>query len=850
SETRLLLSPESSRGIREQARRAQVSAAALFHLAWALVLAKTTGKSDVVFGTVLFGRAQGAVGEERAFGLFMNTLPVRVRLRSGVADDLRATQGALAQLIGHEYASLSLAQRCSGIAPGMPLFSTLLNYRHNGPQFEAERRGSGMAVLGSEEYTNYPLCVSIDDLGEGFRLCVQVSAPLDASQITGYLQESLEQVVRALAHAPNRPTRDLSLLGEAERQQLRHWGSNHQRYPSHDSVSLRFEACVRAEPNAVALLFEELSLTYDELNRRSNRLAHRLLAEGVTAEVKIGIAVERSIDMVVSLLAILKARGVYVPLDPGYPAERLQYMIQDSGLTLLLTHAGFDVRQVEASGLVRLAVDQLDLSAQSEANPRVEVHPGNLAYVIYTSGSTGRPKGIGITHGTFAEHCQIGVEFFGLTRADRMLQFSTINFDASVEQLFCPLIAGAAVVLRGPEVWDPQTFYRELMDKRISVTDLPTAYWQLLSQEFAREPKPDFGVWRQAQAMGEAMPPEGLRFWRDAGLAHVKLLNTYGPTETVVTATLHDCTPYVDGRAELPRVMPIGGPLAGRHLYVLDADLSLLPAGVPGELFIGGELLARGYERRAGLTAERFVADPFAGAGGRLYRTGDLVRFRGDGALEYLGRVDNQVKIRGFRIELGEIEAQLLALPRVREAVVVAKPGVSGGRLIAYLAMVNAARPIDRDRDVATLRAALTGTLPEYMVPSAFVILDSLPLTPNGKIDRKALPDSELSDATSYEPPSGGTEVALAGIWSELLGTPRIGRHDHFFELGGHSLLAMQMVARVQTALGKALAVRDVFLEPRLSAIASLIEGAAGADVVAQSLSEIDSFMDGLETVR
>ncbi|MCG7757778.1 MAG: AMP-binding protein, partial [Nitrosomonas sp.] len=400
-----------------------------------------------------------------------------------------------------------------------------------------------------------------------------------------------------------------------------------------------------------------------------------------------------------------------------------------------------------------------------------------------------------IAHDALAEHAYVSIDFFGLRSTDRMLQFSTINFDGFIEQFFPPLCAGAAMVLRGTALWDSETFYRELIAQRITVADLTTAYWFLLVQDFAKAGRCDYGVLRQVHAGGEAMPPEGLKAWRAAGMQGIKLLNTYGPTEAVVTATVADCTVNDASGDPAPLQVSIGKPLPARCIYLLDANLAPVLPGVPGELCIGGELLARGYLNKAGLTAERFIADPFANNGGRLYRTGDLARWRADGHIEYLGRLDHQVKIRGFRIELGEIETQLLLHPEIREAVVTVKQGPAGARLAAYISL----QP-DCALTIAALRDALADVLPDYMIPAAIVIMPGLPLNANGKIDRRQLPEPEFADAANYEAPQGDTEQALAAIWADVLGLSRIGRHDNFFELGGDSILSLQIVTAARRA--------------------------------------------------
>jgi amino acid adenylation domain-containing protein len=665
----------------------------------------------------------------------------------------------------------------------------------------------GMESLGGEERSNYPVDMSVDDMGQGFELVGQVSPAIGAQRLCEYMRAAVASIADALAEHPEQAIGEVELLTATERRQLRAWSENTTRYPSAEPVHRLIERQARRRPQATALIFGDEQLSYAELNTQANRLAHHLTKLGVKSEGKVGIALERSIEMVVGLLAIFKAGAAYVPLDPEYPAERLAYMVEDSGIELLLTQN--HVR--ERKGLRVLELDVLDLSGEPEHDPRVAVHGESLAYVIYTSGSTGRPKGVGIPHRSLVEHVQVSVDFFGLTSTDRMLQFATLNFDGCIEQLFPPLLAGAAIVLRGPALWDSATFHRELLDKQISVVDITTAYWLLLVQDFARQGIRNYGVLRQLHAGGEAMPPEGLKAWRDAGLAHVKLLNTYGPTEATVTASILDCQPYVSGQQPLPPQIPIGTPLAGRALQVVDANLNHLPQGVAGELCIGGELLARGYLNRASLSAERFVADPFDKQGGRLYRTGDLVRWNTEGQLEYLGRIDHQVKVRGFRIELGEVEAQLLAQPEVREAVVIAQLSPGGARLVGYVS-VQTGQVIE----VGELRERLGEILPDYMVPSAIAVLENLPLNANGKVDRKALPALEFGSTRAYESPQGEVEEALAQIWAEVLGVERVGRYDNFFELGGDSLLAIRLVGSVRTNMDIAISLRDLYAFPTL----------------------------------
>ncbi|MGK6311334.1 amino acid adenylation domain-containing protein, partial [Variovorax sp. DT-64] len=570
-----------------------------------------------------------------------------------------------------------------------------------------------------------------------------------------------------------------------------------------------FERQARRTPDATALVFGEEQLSYAELDRRANRLAHRLIGLGVEPETRVGIAAERSLEMVVGLLGILKAGAAYVPLDPDYPAERLAYMVADSGIDLVLTQSHLRGRIPGLDALQVLALDGMALGTGPDHDPGVPLHGEHLAYVIYTSGSTGRPKGAANRHRSLRNRLAWGQQHQPLDPGDAVLQKTPFSFDISFWEVFWPLSVGARLVLAGPgDHRDPQRI-AELV-RRHGITTIhfvPSMLQAFMAHGAARS----CAGLRRIICSGEALPAD-LQQRVLAALPQVALLNLYGPTEAAIEVTWWRCRE--DG---LPTV-PIGRPVANIRTHVLDAGLDLVPQGVPGELYLGGVGLARGYLGRPGLTAERFVADPFDSEGARLYRTGDLVRWNGEGQLEYLGRIDHQVKIRGFRIELGEVEAQLLAQPGVREAVVVAREGAGGARLVAYITAGGGQLP-----DAALLKEQLGRTLPDYMVPGAIVVLEGLPLNANGKVDRKALPEPVLDGASQdHERPHGEMEEALARIWCEVLGVERVGRHDNFFELGGHSLLALQLLERVR-GQGWAVQVRTLFEQPRLAAFAQAL---------------------------
>ncbi|MFV0674376.1 amino acid adenylation domain-containing protein [Variovorax sp. tm] len=794
--------------------------------AWQMLLGWYSGQNDFAVGVANAGRHRDEVRD--LVGFFITTQVFRVRLEphASLREICRRVRRDSLSALEHAdlpFKTLLASRNEKRDASRSPLFQVMFGVQMGDDTAELAFGEARTQQIGTDnESTKFDL--SLDFFIEPTRAHAQIEYNTDlfseatVARLAGWYVRLLE----VLTVDADRAFSDIDLSSEAERSQLLARGENTHRYEDTRAVHQLFEQHAARMPQADALVYAEEVLSYGDLNARANRLAHRLMGMGVGPEVRVGIAVERSVEMMVGILAILKAGGAYVPLDPGYPVERLSYMIEDSAIALLLTQSHVVGRLPLGGSLATLELDTLELHGHPAHDPQVALHGESLAYLIYTSGSTGRPKGVGIAHRALVQHAQESVRFFGLVPADRMLQFSTLNFDGFVEQTFPPLVAGAAIVLRGPQLWDSETFYRELIDKRISVVDLTTAYWLLLAQDFARHGPRTYGALRQVHAGGEAMPPEGLNAWRKAGLAGVTLLNTYGPTEATVTASILDCAAYLEEGHEQPQRMPIGTPLAGRALRVVGSDLALVPQGAVGELCIGGELLARGYLGRPGLSAERFVADPFAGAGGRLYRTGDLVRWNTQGQLEYLGRIDHQVKIRGFRVELGEIEAGLLAQPEVREAVVVASEGPSGVRLVGYVS--------GEGIDTAQLRRGLSEKLPDYMVPAALVVLEALPLNANGKLDRKALPAAEFSSEHTYDEPrsaeEGAVERGLAAIWAQVLGVPRVGRHDNFFELGGDSLVALKLLARINKsrALSVQITLQDLLEKQTIAKLVALMD--------------------------
>ncbi|MCO7543067.1 non-ribosomal peptide synthetase, partial [Pseudomonas sp. VA159-2] len=798
--------------LREQARQLGVSNACLLHLAWARLLAAACGKDRVVFGTVLLGRLHGGEGSERALGMFINTLPLRVELAGvSVREGVQALQRDLSALLVHEHASLALAQRCSQVAAPLPLFSAMLNYRQSTRASVQAQAWQGIETLGSEGHSNYPLALDVDDFGDGLCLGVRVTPQVGAQRLCGQLLHVLDGLLQALEHQPHGALTGVPVLEPAERRQLLHGFNDTARaYHLEQTLHGLIEAQVRRTPDALAVTAEEGVLSYRQLDEQANRLAHHLIELGVKPDDRVAICVERGLSMVIGLLAILKAGGAYVPVDPEYPAERIGHMLSDSAPVAVLVQAA---TRAVAAGARQVDLDQPTWLAQPATAPQVAgLTPRHLAYVIYTSGSTGLPKGVMNEHAGVVNRLLWMQDAYPLGAADVVLQKTPFSFDVSVWELLWPLQTGARLVMARPGGHRDPEYLREVIRAEQvstlhfvpSMLDVFLAHGQVQPERLKR-----------VLCSGEALPGSLVRRFQ-AQLPSVELHNLYGPTEAAVDVSAWHCLTAPDNT-------PIGKPIANTTLYVLDAHGQPVPRGVPGELYIGGVQVARGYLNRAELTAERFIDDPFADrAGARLYRTGDLARHLADGNLEYLGRNDDQVKIRGLRIELGEIQACLTAVAGIKETVVLAREQ----RLVAYYTGVA--------YTAEALRAALLTQLPDFMVPASFTHLEALPLSPNGKLDRKALPAPDMPQQ-AYEAPQGEVEVLLAQLWRELLGVAQVGRQDNFFELGGHSLLAVTLTARMRKA-GLAADIRVLFGQPTLAALAAAVGGEVTAQVPANRI--------------
>ena len=651
----------------------------------------------------------------------------------------------------------------------------------------------------------------------------------EAATITRLL-EHFEILLAAAVANPEQRLSDLPLLSDAEQRQLLvEWNSASIGDASDLCVHQLFEAQAGRTPDAIAIAFAEERVTYRQLNCRANQLAHHLRRLGIGPEKTVGICMDLSPNMIVGVLAVLKAGGAFVPLDPDYPRSRISFMVDDTQLSVLLTEARLaaDLAEFRAH-VICLDSDWEVIGTESEKNPLSSGCLDNLAYVIYTSGSTGKPKGVLVPHDSLVDHCRNIQSLFDLDSNDRILHSASLSFDLSLEQILPTLIVGARLVMQGLNALAAVDFCRIMSEHGLTVLNLPTAYWQDLVREWADSP--DYPANDHPKLFvvgGDTMSTAALDLWRQTAFDSARLLNAYGPTETTITATTFEIE--VSGshsKADLHRV-PIGRPLIGREAYILDRFNHPVPIGVPGELHIGGVGLARGYLNHADLTAERFIPNPFSlEPGTRLYKTGDRARFLADGNIEFLGRCDDQVKIRGYRIEPKEIELALCQQPGIHEAVVVAQEEPSGDkRLVAYLVAEHEGGPAANE-----LRIFLREKLPEFMIPAAFVTLSELPLTAGGKVDLRALPTPDRTRPDlekTYMAPRDALELKLTHLWEEVLGVQPIGVRDNFFELGGHSLAAVRLFALIERRMGRKLPLATVFQGATIEHLATILRQSA-----------------------
>jgi len=792
--------------------------------AFKILLHRYTSQDDVIVGTPIANRNR--LETEGLIGFFVNALVLRTDLSGNPSfrEILRRVREVCLGAYGHQdlpFDRLVEELHVKRDLSRNPLFQVMF-VLHNASLRTIELPGLTLSpVEGDSETAHFDLTLQILDTEQGLTAAFVYNTDLFEAATIARMLGNFQTLLEAIVADPEQRLSDLPLLTEAERRQLLvEWNGTKTDCPQDLCVHQLFEAQAERTPDAIAIVFEAEQLTYGELNRRANQLAHHLRALGVGPEALVAICVERSLEMIIGLLGILKAGGAFVPLDPAYPKERLAFMLKDAQVPVLLTQERLVAGLPEQNAKV-ICLDSGwgAIASESGENPGTSTLPENLAYVIYTSGSTGQPKGVLVSHGSISGHCRNAQRCYELDSRDVVLQFASLSFDVSLEEILPTLIVGARLVISGANVWQPAEFHRKISEFGLTVLNLPTAYWQELAREWAGVPElvPNIQP-RLFIVGGDTMLPDVLKLWQRTPLNSIRLLNAYGPTETTITATAFE-TALRPGENTTDQRVPIGRPLANRAIYILDQHDNPVPIGVHGHLHIGGAGLARGYLNRPELTAEKFIPDPFSAVpGARMYKTGDLARYRPDGNIEFLGRADHQVKIRGFRIELGEIEAALSQHSAVREAVVMDREDAPGEkRLVAYVVA---------DSTADELRHFLKDKLPEHMVPAVVVLLDALPLMPNGKVDRRALPAPDRSRPElekAFVAPRDDLELQLAHIWEEVLGVRPVGVRDNFFELGGHSLLAVRLFALIEKRLGKKLPLTAIFQGATVEHLAAVL---------------------------
>src|ERR1041384_997395 len=818
-EQEILLSAGLTGSLKECARENQVTLYTLVKAAWALLLSRYSGEQDVVFGEVRDCR--GAANDQDTVGLFINTIPIRVTVpdHEPVLAWLKELRSQHIELRDHERTPLPKIREWCDVVGERPLFDSIVVFEKYDLQASIQSCWSDWEIRDFKllEQTNYPISLSCW-LDEELALKIEYDrSRFDKPGIKRMLGH-LATILQGMPSRLEQPVSSLPMLtSDEERQIFVEWNSNNPGVSEQKFVDQLLEEQAWKTPGSIAVISQGQQLSYSELNARANQLAHHLISIGVGPETLVGISVRRSVEMLVAMLGVLKAGGAYAPIDSACPRERLAAMLADSTVQVLLTESQALEEFPEFDGtVICLDTDWEVIKGHPDSNPLRTVKPENLAYLIYTSGSTGTPKGVLIEHRSLSKYVAFAIGEFRITPADRVLQFASSSFDTSAEEIYPCLARGATLVLRTDSMLSSVSeFLEQCRDLNITILDLPTAFWHELTASLVKE---DLSLPESIRLViigGERALPERVADWRKHVRSTVRLLNTYGPTETTIVATVADLS-VPPQSIEAMSDVSVGRPIPQARIYILDKNYHPTPVGVIGELHIGGAGLARGYLNHPDLTAEKFIGDPFSGErGARLYKTGDLARYCPDGNIQIIGRTDDQVKINGFRIELGEIEAVLRSDPSVSDAVVVTiedRPGEK--RLVAYIVARGDIDSFSQSDLRNQLRRFLKTRLPAYMIPSLFVFLSNLPVSHNGKVDRRKLPMPDASQnyyEDAYVRPRDPLEKQLAEIWEELLHVSPIGIRDNFFDLGGHSLLSVRMMSRIEQLTGQRLPLATLF---------------------------------------
>ncbi|MDJ0728709.1 MAG: amino acid adenylation domain-containing protein [Crocosphaera sp.] len=838
------LSIEATEKLQLLAQKHHLTLNNLVQGAWGLLLSRYSGETDIIFGATVSGRPSNFPNVEQMVGLFINTLPVRLKVSDTEAliPWLKELQGQQFEQEPYSYYSLAEIQKYSDIPPEMPLFESILVFENYPVKSDKNdtKKTLEIANIRCLERTNYPLTVVIipnEELSGRIVYDIRRFQPETIERMIGHLQTLLE----GMANDPEQRLSQFSLLTKAEEAALileENQNDAQIKTINYQCVHHLFEKQVNQTPEAVAIVYKNEQLTYQELNQKANQLAHYLQSLGIKLEEKIGVCIERSPLMVIAILAILKAGGTYVPLDPAYPSERLAFMLEDVECSLLLSqnHLLEQLPVDNIKQVIDIESEWEKISQYSSENLAVNITVDHLAYIIYTSGSTGKPKGTEVPHRSFIGF-MFGVDYIDLNPNNIWLQHSSISWDALTLELWPPLLYGGCCVLYPGNIPTPEELSNIIKEKRINILWLTSAFFNLVIDTI---PEALLGV-KQLITGGESLSVDHVRRAVEL-LPKTQIVNGYGPSECTVFSCCYPIPKQVDKNLSS---IPIGKPIVDRKVYLLDRNFKRVPLGVSGEIYIGGSSVARGYLNQPTLTREKFIANPFV-PGDTLYKTGDLVRRLTDGNLEFLGRIDNQVKVRGFRIELGEIETILTNHSDIKEATVIIREDNPGNKsIVAYCI------PHNHQLTSHDVRNYLTEKLPNYMIPNAFVFLDQFPLTPNGKINRRALPipdNSQSNFRVEFVPPRTSTEEELATIWTEVLGLNKVGIYDNFFELGGHSLLATQVISRLKEIFEIEFPFRYLFENPTIAKLGEKVtiqqlEQAQG-DELSQILEEIDELSE------
>jgi amino acid adenylation domain-containing protein len=829
--------------IKDLAHSAEATVFMLLLTTYFLLLHRYSGQDDIIVGTPTFGRNRSEFAS--TIGCFINQVPIRAALSGDppFRDLLAQIRKTTVEALSHQdYPFHLMAEKYwhnpdRGIPPLCQVEFILQKPQQSDDLLRliGSEQTDKTIDFGGLELSNFPMAqqegqldLTLEMIETGGELLGSLKYNSDlfddatALKMVGHFENLLKSIV----DNPDSKISRLPILTPAERHRvLVEWNDTRLEFDASRGICRRIEEQAHRSPDAVALQMADERLTYRELNEWANQLSHHLKSLGVGPQVVVGISIDRSFELIIALIAVLKAGGAYLPLDPDYPQSRLAFMMEDARVAAVLTMADHKA-SLPADGvpLICMDTDRETIAGYPTDNPPQHAAPDHPAYIIYTSGSTGMPKGVMIHHRSMLNFVQSASREYAITADDRILQFASINFDASVEEVYPCLTRGARLVLRTASMMDSlAVFVENCRQWGVTVLDLPTAFWHELIRALDEEGLRLPDAVRLVIIGGEKAQPEQLELWHQTVGGAVRLINTYGPTEGTVVATSCDLTRYAQP-ADGEQAVPIGRPIANVRAYILDRYLQPVPQGVSGELHLAGEGLAQGYLNRPDLTAQRFIADPFGdGSGGRLYKTGDLARHMPDGNIEYKGRIDSQVKIRGFRVEIEEIVSALKAHAAVADAHVLATDEAQDQqRLIAYIVTSDASSEFQHQ-----LRRHLKQRLPDFMIPSGFVRLEKFPLTPSGKIDTRALPKLEEAGApgtANYVAPQTPVEEKIARIWSRVLNLERVGMHDNFFEIGGHSLLLLRVISSLKKELNIDVPFRQFFETPTLSEIAQCVD--------------------------